>query len=307
MQLSYHYSTTRENYAYICSVMLDILAIHWNIDPVLLHLGPISLRWYSLLFVSGFIFGWYMVRSFYRREGVDEKLLDPLLYTMLISVIVGARLGHCIFYDPQYYFGSWQGFLEVFQPWQGGLASHGGAIGIIIGLLWYVNKYGKKEGFDFFWLADRIVLVVCFAGACIRLGNFFNSEIIGYNTTLPWGIVFDRTGDPNPKHPTMLYEALTYLTMGVVMIWLYRKKLDKLYRGELFGIFLTFCFGMRGLLEFTKAPSVTVFTIGDVVINMGHLLSFPFAIAGIAFWIWSVKRGVPATIQRQPYRTPKKA
>ena len=287
--------------------MLDILAIHWNIDPVLLHLGPISLRWYSLLFVSGFIFGWYMVRSFYRRAGVDEKLLDPLLYTMLISVIVGARLGHCIFYDPQYYFGSWQGFLEVFQPWKGGLASHGGAIGIIIGLLWYVNKYGKKEGFDFFWLADRIVLVVCFAGACIRLGNFFNSEIIGYNTTLPWGIVFDRTGDPNPKHPTMLYEALTYLTMGVVMIWLYRKKLDKLYRGELFGIFLTFCFGMRGLLEFTKAPSVTVFTIGDVVINMGHLLSFPFAIAGIAFWIWSVKRGVPATIQRQPYRTPKKA
>lgn len=287
--------------------MLDILTIHWNVDPVLLHLGPISLRWYSLLFVSGFIFGWYMFRSFYRREGVDEKLLDPLLYTMLISVIVGARLGHCIFYDPQYYFGSWQGFLEVFQPWKGGLASHGGAIGIIIGLLWYVNKYGKKEGFDFFWLADRIVLVVCFAGACIRLGNFFNSEIIGYNTTLPWGIVFDRTGDPNPKHPTMLYEALTYLTMGVVMIWLYRKKLDKLYRGELFGIFLTFCFGMRGLLEFTKAPSVTVFTIGDVVINMGHLLSFPFAIAGIAFWIWSVKRGVPATIQRQPYRTPKKA
>lgn len=287
--------------------MLDILTIHWNVDPVLLHLGPISLRWYSLLFVSGFIFGWYMIRSFYRREGVDERLLDPLLYTMLISVIVGARLGHCIFYDPQYYFGSWQGFLEVFQPWKGGLASHGGAIGIIIGLLWYVNKYGKKEGFDFFWLADRIVLVVCFAGACIRLGNFFNSEIIGYNTTLPWGIVFDRTGDPNPKHPTMLYEALTYLTMGVVMIWLYRKKLDKLYRGELFGIFLTFCFGMRGLLEFTKAPSVTVFTIGDVVINMGHLLSFPFAIAGIAFWIWSVKRGVPATIQRQPYRTPKKA
>lgn len=287
--------------------MLDILTIHWNVDPVLLHLGPISLRWYSLLFVSGFIFGWYMVRSFYRREGVDEKLLDPLLYTMLISVIVGARLGHCIFYDPQYYFGSWQGFLEVFQPWKGGLASHGGAIGIIIGIIWYVKKYGKKEGFDFFWIADRIVLVVCFAGACIRLGNFFNSEIIGYNTNLPWGIVFDRTGDPNPKHPTMLYEAFTYLTMGIVMMWLYRKKLDKLYSGELFGIFLTFCFGVRGLLEFTKAPSVTVFTIGDVVINMGHLLSFPFAIAGIAFWIWSVKRGVPATIQRQPYRTPKKA
>lgn len=286
--------------------MLDILTIHWNVNPVLLHLGPISLRWYSLLFVSGFIFGWYMFRSFYRREGVDEKLLDPFLYAMLICVIVGARLGHCIFYDPQYYFGSWQGFLEVFQPWKGGLASHGGAIGIIIGIIWYVKKYGKKEGFDFFWIADRLVLVVCFAGACIRLGNFFNSEIIGYNTNLPWGIVFDRTGDPNPKHPTMLYEAFTYLTMGIVMMWLYRKKLDKLYSGELFGIFLTFCFGVRGLLEFTKAPSVTLFTIGDVVINMGHVLSFPFAIAGIAIWIWAVKRKKPATIQRQPYRTPKK-
>ena len=159
--------------------MLDLLYIHWNVDPVLFHIGPLSIRWYSLLFVSGFIFGYYIFRSFYRREGVNEAYLDPLLYAMLICVVIGARLGHCIFYDPQYYFGSTQGFLEVFQPWKGGLASHGGAIGILIGLLWYAKKYGRKEGFDFWWVADRLVIIVCFAGACIRLGNFFNSEIYG--------------------------------------------------------------------------------------------------------------------------------
>ena len=127
--------------------MLDLLYIHWNVDPVLFHIGPLSIRWYSLLFVSGFIFGYYIFRSFYRREGVNEAYLDPLLYAMLICVVIGARLGHCIFYDPQYYFGSTQGFLEVFQPWKGGLASHGGAIAIVLGIIWYARHYGKRYGF----------------------------------------------------------------------------------------------------------------------------------------------------------------
>ena len=276
--------------------MLDLLTIHWNVNPVIFNIGHLSIRWYSLLFVSGFIFGYYIFRSFFRKEGVKEELLDPLLYTMLICVVVGARLGHCIFYDPAYYFGSWQGFFEVFQPWKGGLASHGGAIGIVLGLIWYVNKYGRKAGIDFFWLVDRLVIIVCFAGACIRIGNFFNSEIYGYHTTLPWGVVFERTGDPLPKHPTMLYEALCYILLGCVLLYLYEKKISRMYRGEFFGIFLTFCFGSRALLEFTKEPSVTLFTIGDVVINMGHVLSVPFILAGVFFWIWSVKRKVPATL-----------
>lgn len=270
--------------------MLDLLTIHWNIDPVLFHIGPLSIRWYSLLFVSGFIFGYYIFRNFFRKEGVKEELLDPLLYTMLICVVVGARLGHCIFYDPQYYFGTWEGFLEVFMPWKGGLASHGAAIGIILGLIWYAGKYGKKQNIDFYWIADRLVVIVCFAGACIRLGNFFNSEIYGYHTNLPWGVVFERTGDPLPKHPTMLYEALCYVILGLVLLYLYNKKIDKMYRGEFLGIFLTFCFGSRGLLEFTKAPSVTLFTVGDVVINMGHMLSIPFVIAGISIWVWAHRR-----------------
>lgn len=274
--------------------MLDLLYIHWNIDPVILNIGPAGLRWYSLLFVSGFIFGWYIMRSFMRKEGINEAVLDPLLYTMLIAVIVGARIGHCAFYQPSYYFGSWQGFLEVFQPWKGGLASHGGAIGILLGLWWYVNKYGKKNNFDYLWIVDRLVIIICFAGACIRLGNFFNSEIYGYNTTLPWGIIFDRTGDPAPKHPTMLYESFSYVILGCVLLWFYRKRLDKMRRGEFLGIFLVFCFGLRFLLEFTKAPSRVLFHIGDTVINMGHLLSVPFVIAGIIIWVWAHRNGKPA-------------
>ena len=287
--------------------MIDILAIHWNIDPVIFHIGPLGIRWYSLLFVSGFIFGWYIMRSFYRREGVSEALLDPLLYSMLIAVIVGARLGHCAFYDPSYYFGTWEGFKEVFMPWKGGLASHGGAVGIILAMWWYSSKYGKKEGFDLLWILDKLVIIVCFAGACIRLGNFFNSEIYGYNTDLPWGVVFERTGDPLPKHPTMLYEAFSYIILGLVLLFLYNKKLDKMHRGEFLGIFFTFCFGARFLLEFTKAPSVTLFTIGDgIVINMGHMLSIPFIIAGIVIWVLSVRSGKPAAIVRDTHTPTKK-
>lgn len=274
---------------------MNLLYLHWNVDPVILHIGHWGLRYYSLLFVGGFILGWYIFRWFLRREKAGpDSLVDSLLYTMLICVIVGARLGHCIFYQPEYYFGTWEGFLEVFQPWKGGLASHGGAIAIILGIWWYSGKYGKQHGFDFLWVMDRLVLIVCFAGAMIRLGNFFNSEIIGYNTTLPWGVVFERTRDFTPKHPTMLYEAACYTIMGIVMMWLYKNRLHKMCRGEFLGIFLTFCFGCRFLLEFTKAPSRILFTIGDVVINMGHILSVPFIIAGIVIWIWSRVKGKPA-------------
>lgn len=285
--------------------MTDLLFIHWNVDPVLLHLGPLSIRWYSLLFVSGFIYGWYIMRSFYRKEGVNEAILDPFLYIMLIATILGARLGHCLFYQPEYYFGTWQGFLEVFQPWKGGLASHGGAIGIMLGIWYFTEKYGKKNGIDYLWKVDRLVIIVCFAGACIRLGNFFNSEIYGYNTTLPWGVVFERSGDPSPKHPTMLYEALCYVLLGALLLYLYNHRIDRMKRGQFFGLFFIGCFGSRFLLEFTKAPSRVLFHIGDVVINMGHMLSIPFILAGIIIFVWAAKNGKPAKIVRPEPRAKK--
>lgn len=280
--------------------------VHWNIDPAIFHIGSFELRWYSILFVSGFILGWYIFRWFFRREGISEKLLDPLLYTLLIATIVGARLGHCIFYDPAYYFGSWKGFAEVFMPWKGGLASHGGAIALLLAMWWFAEKYGKKNGFDFLWIMDRLVITVAFAGCFIRLGNLMNSEIYGFETSLPWGFVFERRHEIVPKHPTQIYEALTYLLLGLFLIWLYWKRLDRMHRGSFFGIFLVWCFGVRFLIEFLKEPSVTVFMIGDTVINMGHILSIPFIIAGIALLIWAPRKGLPARATPPAPQAPKK-
>lgn len=272
--------------------MFDILAIHWHVNPVIFSLGALQIRWYSLLFVSGFIIGWFIFKGFFKREGIDLKLLDPLLYTLLIGTIVGARLGHCCFYQPDYYFGSWQGFLEIFQPWKGGLASHGGAIALILAMWWFAHHYGRKNDFDFLWIMDRLVITVCFAGALIRLGNLFNSEIYGDVTNLPWGIVFDLRGETLPKHPTQLYEALSYTILGFALLGAYKWRLEKLRRGEIFGIFLIVLFGMRFLIEFIKEPQVGFEE--TMTINMGQILSLPFILCGIAILVWSLIKGKPA-------------
>ena len=276
--------------------MFEMLFVHWHVNPVLFHIGGLQIRWYSLLFVSGFVIGWYLFRWFFRREKVSEKLMDPLLYTLLIATIVGARLGHCLFYQPDYYLGSWQGFWEIFMPWKGGLASHGGAIALLLAMWWYSNHYGKKNGFDFLWIMDRLCITVAFAGCMIRLGNLFNSEIYGDVTTLPWGFIFDLRGETEPKHPTQIYEALSYLILGLILVWVYKNKLDKVYRGFFFGVFLIGCFGMRFLIEFIKEPQVG-FEEG-MALNMGQLLSIPFIIVGIAILILSVVRKQPAAVSR---------
>lgn len=281
--------------------MTDLLFVHWNIDPVLFHIGSLAIRWYSLLFVSGFIIGWYLFRWFMRREGVDEKVLDPLLYTLLIATIVGARLGHCCFYQADYYFGSWQGFLEIFMPWKGGLASHGGAIALLLAMWWYSNKYGKKNNFDFLWVMDRLCITVAFAGCLIRCGNLFNSEIYGDVTTLPWGFIFERWGETEPKHPTQIYEAASYLMLGLLMLHIYYHKLDKVYRGFFFGFFLVGCFGVRFLIEFIKEPQVGFEE--NMVLNMGQILSIPFIIAGTALLVYSAVKKIPArAIKPEPVK-----
>lgn len=283
---------------------MEYLIVHWNIDPAILHIGGFELRWYSLLFVSGFVLGWFIMKVFFRKEKMDEKLLDPLLYTLLICTIVGARLGHCIFYQPDYYFGSWKGFWEIFMPWKGGLASHGGTIAIILGLIWYVNKYGKKNDFDFMWLVDHLVIPVSFAACFIRLGNLFNSEIYGGPTNLPWGFIFERNGETVPCHPTQLYEGGTYLLLGLVLYALYKWRLDKVYRGTFTGIFFIVCFGSRILIEFVKNPQVAFEE--NMVLNMGQLLSIPFVLIGIGCLIWAYKKKLPAMAVHQDYAPKKK-
>ena len=271
---------------------MEYLAIHWNIDPAILHIGGFELRWYSLLFVSGFILGWYIMKSFFVREKISTDLLDPMLYMLLICTIVGARLGHCLFYQPDYYLGSWKGFLEIFMPWKGGLASHGGTLALLLGIWWYARKYGPKNDFDFVWVLDHLVIPVSFAACFIRLGNLFNSEIYGGPTTLPWGFVFARNGETVPCHPTQLYEAGTYLLLGCVLMWLYWQKLDKVYRGTVVGIFLTLCFVARFLIEFSKYDQVEF--EADMALNMGQLLSIPFVLLGIGFLVYAYTRKLPA-------------
>ena len=273
--------------------MLLPIVVHWDASPFIFTIGSFGLRWYSVLFVVGFVIGYKMFVNFFKRENYPhDKLMDPLLYTLAIATLVGARLGHVLFYDPGYYFDSWSGFWEIFMPWKGGLASHGGAIAVVLGMVWYASRYGKKYGFSFWWLMDRLVIAVCFAGACIRLGNLFNSEIYGNVTSLPWGFIYMRNGETLPKHPTQLYEALSYTLLGFALLWTYRKKMSCLREGTIFGVFLILLFGIRFLIEFIKEPQEAFEE--SMLLNMGQLLSIPFILAGVVLVVWSVKKGGPA-------------
>ena len=282
---------------------MSILAINWNVDPELFRIGSFAVRWYGLLFVSGFVLGYWMFTKFFERENVDKGILDPLLYTLLLGTLVGARLGHCIFYQPDYYFGSWDGFLEIFQVWKGGLASHGGTIVLFFCMMWFARKYGPKNNFDFVWILDHLCIAVAFAATFIRLGNLFKSEIYGDVTSLPWGFVFERRGEVEPKHPTQLYEALSYFLLGIFLLWLYVKKLDKVYRGTFIGIFFIVCFGMRFIIEFIKEPQVEFEE--TMLLDMGQILSIPFIILGIGFLVYAWKKKQPARAVRQVPQSPK--
>ncbi|MFA7116298.1 MAG: prolipoprotein diacylglyceryl transferase [Bacteroidales bacterium] len=270
--------------------MLDILAVNWNVDPVIFSIGIIKIKYYSILFVCGiFPIGYYIVRSMYKKEGVPLDKLDPLLYAILLGTVVGARLGHCFFYDPQYYLVH---PLEILETWKGGLASHGGAIGVLIAVWWYVHRYGKKYGFDALWILDRVAIAAAFAGAMIRLGNLFNSEIYGMATDLPWGFVFLRNGETIAKHPTQLYESLAYLLIGILLLVLYRKQLKKIHRGFFIGVFFILVFLARFFIEFVKNPQSN-FEVG-MSLNMGQILSIPFIMVGIILLVISFKWTKPA-------------
>lgn len=272
--------------------MNRLLAITWDMSPELFSIGPIHIRYYSILFVSGFIIGFYIFVWFFKREKLPLDILDVLLYTLLGSAVVGARLGHCLFYEPEYYLAN---PIEIIKIWHGGLASHGGAVALLIAMWWYANKYGKKYRFDFWWLMDRVGIATALACCLIRLGNLMNSEIYGNPTDLPWGFIFILRGETVPKHPTQLYEALAYLLLFAILMIIYYKFLPKLKRGTMFGIFLIGMFSARFFIEFVKEPQVA-FEQG-MSLNMGQLLSLPFILAGILLIIYSVWKGKTAMIE----------
>lgn len=285
---------------------MSFLSIVWNVDPEIFSIGPVSIRWYSLMWIIGFYFGVRLFMWFFKREGLPLKLIDPLLLTMVFSVAIGARLGHVFFYQPDYYLAN---PVEILKIWEGGLSSHGGAIGILLGLWWFVHKYGKPNGFGYMWLLDRMVIAVALCGSFIRLGNLMNSEIIGAPTDLPWGFEFIRSYEWQklygvPCHPAQIYESLTYLGIFFLLFFLYKKYLGKLRQGFLFGLFFITVFVARFLIEFIKAPQVDA-EIG-MTINIGQILSIPCIMAGICLIVYSFKRGEPDVIEKKPvydYRT----
>lgn len=279
--------------------MINFLSVVWNVDPIICHIGPVAIRYYSLLFIAGFPFGYWLFVKFFKKEGLDTALLEPYLYALLIGTIVGARLGHCLFYQPDYYLSKAH-WLEIFQPWKGGLASHGGTIGVVLATLWYARKYGKKNGFDFLWTLDRLAIAVLCAACCIRLGNLFNSEIYGCETDLPWGFIFVRRGEVVPKHPTQLYEALTYALLGIFLCWHFFHRQEKVYKGWYFGVMFMVLWGMRFLIEFIKEDQVD-FEAG-MALNMGQLLSIPFFALGVWMLIRSYVKKEPVR-RTEPVKT----
>lgn len=261
--------------------------IPWSPNPVLFSFGSFEIRYYSLFFALGFILGYTIIHRLVVREGENPKLLDSFLIYVVLGTIVGARLGHCFFYQWDYFS---QHPLEIFLPVEfnptfrftgfRGLASHGGAVGIIIALI--LLAYNQKK--SIYWYLDKLAVVVPLAGMFIRLGNLMNSEIVGDPTNLPWAFQFklmdESEGDPlAPRHPTQLYEALSYLATFAFMFWYYGKKHGKVLHGHLFGVFLILMFTFRFILEYTK---INEGISEEAVLNMGQILSIPFVLAGIA-------------------------
>lgn len=250
----------------------------WDVHPTLFTIGPVEVRYYGLMWALGFIISAYIISNIMKREGYSEKMFDSFFWYGLLSTVIGSRLGHCLFYDPGYYLTH---PIEILYIHQGGMASHGAAVGLLIGL-WL---FSKKNKLPYIWSLDRIGILVAVSGTLVRIGNFMNSEIFGRPTSLPWGVEFVMSSEWNalykglPCHPTQLYEALAYLIIFVVLVWLYyRKDLARRRPGAMFGIFLIALFGVRFLIEFIKNPQED-FEVG-MILNMGQLLSIPFIIAG---------------------------
>ncbi|MBD1431687.1 MULTISPECIES: prolipoprotein diacylglyceryl transferase [Sphingobacterium] len=255
--------------------------IHWNIDPIIFEIGSFGLRYYALCFLAAFVVSYILMLKIFKREGKTQELLDQLSIYIFLGTLIGARLGHCLFYEFDYYS---QHPLEMILPFRmvdgsfqltgfQGLASHGGAIGILLAL-WL---FSRKTKTNFMWITDRLIIVVPLAGAFVRLGNFFNSEIIGLPTAMPWGVVFERV-DMVARHPAQLYEAIAYVIIFIILWTMYQKN-AKPKAGYLFGIFLVLLFGARFVLEFYKENQEAF--EDSMKFNMGQLLSIPFMIGGL--------------------------
>ncbi|GAB3906925.1 prolipoprotein diacylglyceryl transferase [Larkinella knui] len=266
--------------------------IIWDVNPELFSIGSFSVRWYGLMFALGFLLGQQIMLYIFKREGKPISDIDALTLYMVIATVLGARIGHFLFYEPEVLF---KNPLEVILPPYRGLASHGATVGILTGLWLYSRrKSSLATNQTFLWVTDRIVIAVALGGCFIRLGNLMNSEIVGRPTDVPWGFVFVNNTEylQIPRHPAQLYEAISCFFICLFLFWFWNRYKQNTPRGSLLGIFLIGVFGLRFLYEFLKEDQVEFEK--TLALNMGQILSIPAVLAGIYLLVVSFRnRPVP--------------
>lgn len=270
--------------------MTEILSyITWNPDAEMIRIGGFAVRWYSMCWLVGLALAYFLVRKLYKEQKVKDGLFDPLFIYCFIGILLGARLGHCIFYEPEYWLSSPQHVFEIFVPirfmpdgsWKftgyEGLASHGGTIGLTIALIIYWLRV-RKHGLGIWQILDNIAIATPITACFIRLGNLVNSEIIGKVTDVPWAFIFERV-DMSPRHPGQLYEAIAYAIFFPIGWYLYRKHPERVGTGFFFGLCLVLIFTFRFFIEYTK--EIQEAFEASLPIDMGQILSIPFIILGV--------------------------
>ena len=268
--------------------MIDhLLYILWNPDLEIFRIGNFAIRWYSTCWLIGLALAYFIVKWLYKDQKVKDAYFDPLFTYCFLGILIGARLGHCLFYQPEYFLSSWTHVVEMFLPihqmadgsWKftgyEGLASHGGTIGLMVALYLYY----RKTGMNLWHVLDDIAIATPITACFIRLGNLMNSEIIGTPTNVPWAFIFERV-DMMPRHPGQLYEAIAYFFFFFVMLHFYKRTSKEVGTGFYFGLCLTLIFTFRFFIEYTK--DIQVDFESGMIFNMGQLLSIPFIILGIA-------------------------
>ena len=286
-------------------MIYDLLYIVWNPSEVIFHLGSLGIRWYSMCWLVGLFLGYLLMSRLYKEQRIPEEKFDPLFIYIFVSVLTGARLGHCLFYQPDYFLSTWDHFVEMLIPFRHladgswkfvgyeGLSSHGGIIGMIIAIF----IYSHRNKLSVWIVLDNMGICSGITATFIRLGNLMNSEIIGRVTDVPWAFIFVRV-DQYPRHPGQLYEAMSYALFFFIIYTLYRRPREKVGTGFFFGLCLTLVFIARFFIEFVKDIQVD-FEAG-MAFNMGQLLSIPFLIIGIACMVdsnWKRKLGAHSYLE----------
>ncbi len=278
--------------------MTTLLYVLWNPDLTAIEIGSWGLRWYSLCWLIGLLLAYLIVRRLFKEQKIADEKFEPLFIYCFLGILIGARLGHCLFYQPDYFLTSWRGFVEMLLPihflpdggWKmtgyEGLASHGGTLGLILALLLYV----KKTKVPLWTVLDNIAIATGTTACFIRLGNLMNSEIIGKVTDVPWAFIFERV-DQMPRHPGQLYEAIAYALFFVLAWVLYRRRPDRVGTGFFFGLCLFYIFTFRFFIEYTK--EIQEAFEAALPLDMGQLLSLPF----IAVGAWFMVRGWKKIVQ----------